>query len=338
MSLSKHFLVERYKTVKMVLRRQPSAKEFSKKTGISYYKLQESFGCNWWSKLVKAAGDKPNTFFIQRKTNAEFLTNWGRFLRKINRIPRQSDWHFYKFKPTANTYWKRYGGLGNIPKEFRKFAAGKPEWQDVIAILDKEKPEEQQDSLENLYKKDTCEKYKNYIPNVLNNFELLSKSESEGFESGAALVYQFLGFDVVQLGINNGHKREPDGIAYCKGGYGIIYDAKSRKNGYSIRTDDRTIIEYIKKYRDKITREGCRKIYFQIISSKFNGNPSRAVKNVKKETQVQLTLIKAVDLLRLLSKKIEQPLSFSLSKLEELLLENGVIETRKIERFLGELD
>lgn len=338
MSLSKHFLVERYKTVKMVLRRQPSAKEFSKKTGISYYKLQESFGCSWWSKLVKAAGDKPNTFFIQRKTNAEFLTNWGRFLRKINRIPRQSDWHFYKFKPTANTYWKRYGGLGNIPKEFRKFAAGKPDWRDVITILDREKPEDPEEKLKNLFKKNVEDDYKNYLPKVLNDFELLSRNESEDFETSAALLYQFLGFDVLKLGINNGRKRDPDGIAYNKGSYAIIYDAKSRKKGYSIRTDDRTIIEYIKKYRDKIKREGCGKIYFQIISSKFNGNPSRAVKNVKKETQVQLTLIKAVDLLRLLSKKIEQPLSFSLSKLEELLLENGVIETRKIERFLGELD
>jgi hypothetical protein len=338
MSLSKQYLLESYKAAKTVLRRQPSAKEFCKKTGISYYKLQKSFGCSWWSKLVKAAGDTPNTFSIQRKTNDEFLADWGRFLRKIKRIPRQSDWLYYNFKPSHKRYWERFGGLPNIPKEFRKFAAGNPEWHDVIAVLDKEKPEELQESFENLYKKDYGEKYKNYIPKVLNNFELLSKSESEGFESGAAFVYQFLGFDVLKLGINNKHKRDPDGIAYNKGGYGIIYDAKSRKNGYSIGTDDRTIIEYIKKYRDKITREGCRKIYFQIISSKFNGKPVRAVKNVKKETQVQLTLIKASDLLRILSKKIEQPLSFSLSKFEEILLENGVIESKKVERFLMELE
>jgi hypothetical protein len=338
MSYNKHFLVDRYKTVKMVLRRQPTVREFCSKTGITTYKLQKSFGCSWWSKLVKAAGDKPKTFSSKRRTNDELLASWGGFIRKINRIPREADWHFYKFKPTASPFGIRFGGLSYLPAEFRKFAEGKPGWRDVITILDKEKPVDMEKKLEYLFKKDTGENYNNYIPNILNDFELLSRSESGGFETSVALVYQFLGFDVVKLGINKTGKRNPDGIAYNKGSYAIIYDSKSRKNGYCIKTDDRRIIEYIKKYRDKIKREGCGKIYFQIISSKFKGIPSKAVKNIKKETQVQLTLIKASDLLRLLSKKIEQPLCFSLSRFEELLLENGVIETRKIERFLEELD
>ena len=287
---------------------------------------------------MKAAGDKPKTFSVKRKTNDEFLTNWGKFIRKINRIPRQADWHFYKFKPTAGTYSIRFGGLANIPKEFRKFAGGKPGWRDVITILDKEKPEEPEEKPEYLFKKDAGENYKNYIPNILNDFELLSRIQSEGFENGAALIYQFLGFDIEKLGKEKTGKREPDGIAYNKGGYAIIYDAKSRKAGYCLRTDDRRVIEYIKKYRDKIKREGCGKIYFQTISSKFKGSPAKAVRNIMKETQVQLTLIKAGDLLRILSKKIEQPLNFSLNKFEELLLENGVIESRKIDRFLEELE
>jgi hypothetical protein len=337
MSLSKAFLAETYKAMKEATRRQPTVREFCRKTGITSYNLQKSFGCSWWSKLVIAAGDKPKTFASKRRTNKELLKSWGEFVRKINRIPRQADWHFFKFKPTANTYAKRFGGLTNTLTEFRKFVQRKKQWRDVIIILNKEKPEEPEDKLKYSFKKDTCENYKNYIPNVLNDFELLSKIESGGFESGAALVYQFLGFDVVKLGINNGHMRDPDGIAYNKGGYAIIYDAKSRRTGYNIKTDDRRIIEYINKYRDKITREGCSKIYFQIISSRFNGRPLGAVKNIKIETQVQLTLIKASDLLRLLSKKIEQPLSFNLSRFEELLLENGVIETRKVDRFLEEL-
>ena len=338
MSLSKGFLAETYKAMKEATGHEPSVREFCKKTGISSYNLQKSFGCNWWSKLVIAAGDKPKTFASKRRTNNELLKSWGEFVRKINRIPRQADWHFFKFKPTADTYGKRFGGLINIPKEFRKFAGRKHEWQDIIRMLDKEKPEETEEKLKYLFKKDTLVNYKNFIPNILNDFEILSRSESDGFESGVAFAYQFLGFDVVKLGINNGRKRDPDGIAYNKGGYAIIYDAKSRKTGYNIKTDDRRIIEYINKYRDKITREGCSKIYFQIISSKFNGRPLGAVKNIKKETQVQLTLIKASDLLRILSKKIEQPLGFSLSKFEELLLENGVIETRKIDKFIEELD
>jgi hypothetical protein len=338
MSLSKAFLAETYKAMKEATGHEPTVREFCKKTGISTYNLQKSFGCNWWSKLVIAAGDKPKTFASKRITNNELLKSWGEFVRKINRIPRQADWHFFKFKPTANTYGKRFGGLTNTLKEFRKFAQRKSGWRDVIALLDKEKPAEPEDRLEYLFKKDIRANYKNFIPNVLNDFELLSKSESCGLEAGVALVYQFMGFDVVKLGINNGRKRDPDGIAYNKGGYAIIYDAKSRKTGYNIKTDDRRIIEYINKYRDRIKREGCSKIYFQIISSRFNGRPLGAVKNVKKETQVQLTLIKASDLLRLLSKKIEQPLSFNLSRFEELLLENGVIESKKVERFLMELE
>ena len=337
MSLSKQFLLSKYKTVKICLRRQPSAREFRKKTSISLNDLQNSFGRNCWSKLVMAAGDKPKTFSLKRRTNEELLTNWGKFARKINKIPGQPDWSFYKFKPSVVTYRHRFGNLSNIREEFKKFAGNKTGWEDVIALLENAEPARLVNEVL-INKNDKNVNYKEYIPNILNDFEFMSKKDSKGFENGAALIYQFLGFDVEKLGKENTGKRDPDGIAYNKGGYGIIYDAKSRKTGYNIKTDDRRIIEYINKYRDRIKREGCRKIYFQIISSKFNGRPSRAVKNIKKETQVQLTLIKAGDLLRLLSKKIEQPLVFSLSKFEELLLENGVIETRKIDRFLEGLD
>ena len=284
-----------------------------------------------------AAGDKPKTFSLKRKTNEELLTNWGKFARKINKIPGQPDWSFYKFKPSVVTYRHRFGNLSNIREEFKKFAGNKAGWEDVIALLDNAEPARLVNEVL-INKNDKNVNYKEYIPNILNDFELLSRIQSEGFENGAALIYQFLGFDIEKLGKEKTGKREPDGIAYNKGGYAIIYDAKSRKAGYCLRTDDRRVIEYIKKYRDKIKREGCGKIYFQTISSKFKGSPAKAVRNIMKETQVQLTLIKAGDLLRILSKKIEQPLNFSLNKFEELLLENGVIETRKIDRFLEELE
>jgi hypothetical protein len=116
--------------------------------------------------------------------------------------------------------------------------------------------------------------------------------------------------------------------------YAILIDAKARKDSYKIGTDDRKFIEYIKTFSEPLRKHGFTNIYFLIVSSRFGSLSTEAIKNIRLETQVTTTLLTSRLLLKILSCKIETPRLFDLKKFQELLIEDGELTEKKIDRFL----
>ena len=119
-----------------------------------------------------------------------------------------------------------------------------------------------------------------FIPPVVSILPLLASRDQEienlcinsgisiekAFEEKIAILFKMLNYKVESLG--QGYGRVPDGIAICSEyHYAIIYDAKVRKDGYSIGTDDRAIKEYIFHESERMKRQGIKNVYFAIISS-----------------------------------------------------------------------
>ena len=78
-----------------------------------------------------------------------------------------------------------------------------------------------------------------------------------------------LGFDVTDYGQGTG--RNPDGLAKeNQHRYAILIDAKARKDGYKLGTEDRKFIEYIKTFSEPLKKNGFTNIYFLIVSSNFD--------------------------------------------------------------------
>jgi len=160
------------------------------------------------------------------------------------------------------------------------------------------------------------------------------RNPEDQFEIMLYVCFRMLGYDVEELG-HTTKRRDPDGIAFSKRDhYAVIFDAKMRSDGYSIGTDDRTIIEYIKTQSPRLVHEGIDSIYYSIVSSWFVGDNQTPIMKIRKETNVKnVTLMRAAFLLRLIELKLKDP-QLTLGRLEGLFLRAQEISTEDIEQEL----
>lgn len=169
---------------------------------------------------------------------------------------------------------------------------------------------------------------------VVKKYEKESKKVEDVLEDKIYKLFIMLGYEVKKLGKGKG--REPDGIARARqDSYAIIYDAKSRKEGYSIGTDDRAIKEYIESHSKILKKEGFRNIYFIVISGSFRGNQENSIKNIKMETDAQeILLLKADFLLFILELKLRDS-AIDLSSLQKVFHNSGILSKEDIQEYLA---
>lgn len=113
------------------LGRPPSRSEFKSSSGMTEYQVLKRFPS--WREAVRAAGLEPHSTNIPINPDV-LLEDWGEFVRGIRRIPTRDQ---YRRDGTYSpgVFEKRFGPWSAIPGKFREFAAGKPEWADVVALL-----------------------------------------------------------------------------------------------------------------------------------------------------------------------------------------------------------
>ena len=338
MAYSKNDIVTVYKKLRDFLGKQPTSKEFYKETDISEGELIKVFGSKPYFKLVSECGDTPHSFGKEKSNIEQTLSQWGNLVREKKELPVSSDWTYYKLKPTISRLQNAHGfNWSDIPYRFAEYYSGNEEWKDVIALIPKCSIN-QTSNLKVIPKIDglTFDRLR-FIPPIVQN--LIEQSVNEGksreFEKSVNLIFTMLGFEVIDYGQGTG--RNPDGIAKeNQNRYAILIDAKSRKDSYKIGTEDRKFIEYIKTFSEPLKKQGFVNIYFLVVSSRFDSVSLTAIKNIKVETQVSITLLTSKLLLKILSSKIQTPRLFDLKKFQELLIEDGEITERRIDKFIAE--
>ncbi len=69
-----------------------------------------------------------------RLSDDELLRSWGAFVRKERQIPAR---HRYRVdgEYSPGVFERHFGPWSALPEKFRRFAEGKPEWADVLALL-----------------------------------------------------------------------------------------------------------------------------------------------------------------------------------------------------------
>lgn len=133
------------------------------------------------------------------------------------------------------------------------------------------------------------------------------------FEKFINAAFTILHYETKLLG--QGQGRVPDGMAFAQDdNYAIIWDAKVRKDGYSIGTDDRTIREYITtQSRDLKRRRSLRNIYYFIVSSGFADDFDDTIRTLKMDTDVnEVILLEAEALVAMVDAKLRDPLQVTL--------------------------
>ena len=112
-------------------RHTPSRREFIRGSGIPESTVLRFFPS--WNTAIRAAGLRPHTRH-QRVDDRELLEDWGRAVRKNRKIPSRATYRqLATFDP--RTVARRFQRWSDIPEAFRRFAEGKREWADVLALV-----------------------------------------------------------------------------------------------------------------------------------------------------------------------------------------------------------
>lgn len=301
--------------------------------------MEKFFGRNSWTKLVKECGDNPNSFFIEKIELEKILIQWAKLVRNSGQLPAMADWRFHNCKPATNNIKKSHGlNWVDLPYKFLELYSREEEWQDVISLIQSHPTKKQ--SISNCIPEIEGLPFEllKFIPSIVQDLVEQSSNEERArdFEKSVNLVFQMLGFDVI--GYGQGKGRNPDGVAKeHQYRYAIIIDAKSRGYSYKIGTEDRKFIEYIQTFSEPLRKQGFTNIYFLVVSSRFDNVSLKAIMNVKVETQVTITFLTSIQLLRILASKIRIPRLFDLKKFQELFIVDGEISDQKLNKFLAGL-
>jgi hypothetical protein len=127
----KQQIVDSLTAIARRLGRTPSVVEFVGLAEIPKHSLFRVFPR--WNEAVRAAGLRPLRLYV-RRNERELLEDWGRVVRKKRAVPTRRAYLIVgKHEPV--TLVKRFGEWAALPQAFRKFAKGKREWADVVALL-----------------------------------------------------------------------------------------------------------------------------------------------------------------------------------------------------------
>ena len=151
-------------------------------------------------------------------------------------------------------------------------------------------------------------------------------------------AFTILGYETKLLG--QGAGRVPDGVATdLDNSYAILWDAKIRRDGYSMGTDDRTIKDYVTtQSRELKKRRSLRNIYYLVISSGFKDDFDDSIRTLKMETDVsEVVLLEARALVEMVDAKLRNPLLVSLGPdgLQRLYSDSGVITPEDVLRTIS---
>jgi len=114
--------------------RAPTRLEFISAVGLSDYRLRILFGS--WKNAIDEAG-------ICRRhiSNAELLSDWGKAASKLGRIPTHRSYGEVG-RYCFTTFIHRFGRWSFVPGAFKEFAQGKPEWADILAMVETQRTAE----------------------------------------------------------------------------------------------------------------------------------------------------------------------------------------------------
>jgi hypothetical protein len=117
----------------------PCRREFLRWSEISENQIYSRFGT--WNNAVKSAGFQPNLSKI-RIADDTLLEDWGNVVRKMRKIPPIYEYPRKGGKYDTTVFRRHFGGWSVVPKRFLQFAEGKPEWADVVSVINIAKPRE----------------------------------------------------------------------------------------------------------------------------------------------------------------------------------------------------
>jgi hypothetical protein len=145
------------------------------------------------------------------------------------------------------------------------------------------------------------------------------------FEQLCAEAFRCLGFDVRELGQGCGRVADCLAIAAVER-FAVIIDAKVRRRGYTLGTDDRQFCEYAMRHTRELALSGTERVYFAVIGHGFRQDDLDKLAGFMTGTPIRsVVFIEAEALMRLVNDSIRKRREFRLTDIDQLLFGNKII-------------
>ncbi|HET6882402.1 MAG TPA: hypothetical protein VFI31_19710, partial [Pirellulales bacterium] len=145
------------------------------------------------------------------------------------------------------------------------------------------------------------------------------------FEQLCAEAFRCLGFEVRELGQGCGRAADCLAIAAAER-FAIIIDAKVRRRGYTLGTDDRQFCEYAKRHTRELALSGIDKVYFAVVGSGFRQDDLDKLAGFMSGTPIRsVVFFEATALMQLVNDSIRDRRQFRLEDIDRLLFGNKII-------------
>jgi hypothetical protein len=146
------------------------------------------------------------------------------------------------------------------------------------------------------------------------------------FEQRCAEAFRCLGFDVRQLGQGCGRVADCLAVAAAER-FAVVIDAKVRRKGYTLGTDDRQFCEYATRHSRELAQAGIERVYFAVVGQGFRQADLDKLAGFMTGTPIRSVLfIEAEALMRLVDDSIRRRREFRLAEIDQLLFGNKIID------------
>lgn len=146
------------------------------------------------------------------------------------------------------------------------------------------------------------------------------------FEQRCAEAFRCLGFDVQELGQGCGRVADCLAVATAER-FAVVIDAKVRRRGYTLGTDDRQFCEYATRHTRELALSGIDKVYFAVIGSGFRQEDLDKLARFMTGTPIRsVCFIEAQALMRMVDDSIRERRKYRLADMDQLLFGNKIID------------
>lgn len=329
---SRDEIIERYRACVSKLGTAPGLAMFCRTAGVARADV-----LYYWPRmtdLTREAGSKPNVF-RKAHPDADVFIDYARVCLQLTKIPTKGELRIatrHLGTRTSGVY-TRFGSIAEFDRRFREWlASGSEEFKIILTFPGWNRG----GPLKSATGRAPLLAVRPFLPAGLQYLDALARGElppgelsdspvNVQFERKCADAFQTLGFEVRQLGQGKG--RAPDILAIAKRfNYGVIVDAKVRRDGYKLGTEDRTFHEYVVRYSLQLNEEGIEKVYLSVIASRFReSDHPKLVEYLSASAIRGVTFFSASALMRLVEESIRDRATFSLAEFEKILFAGRVV-------------
>ncbi|HEX7450077.1 MAG TPA: hypothetical protein VF306_21130, partial [Pirellulales bacterium] len=140
------------------------------------------------------------------------------------------------------------------------------------------------------------------------------------FERRCAEAFRCLGFEVRELGQGRGRTADCLAVAAAER-FAVIIDAKARREGYTLGTDDRQFCEYARRHCRELAQSGVERVYFAVIGHGFRQTDLDKLAGLMTGTPIRsVVFIEAEALMALVDQSIRRRREFRLAEIDRLLV------------------